>query len=82
MHGLLRDAHEHVLMCLLYANCVSILTYACAVKNYSNLITSVCILPMNNDSRENFGFAKWQSIRHLRDILGFIRDSKIGRFKD
>ena len=67
----LQGAHEHVLLTLLYTNCVPILTYACAVKEFSNSEMSDCNVAMNNACRKIFGFRHWQSIRVLRETFGF-----------
>ena len=67
----LKGAHEHVLLSLLYTNCVPILTYACAVKEYSSSDMSDCNVAMNNAFRKIFGFKHWQSIRYLRELFGF-----------
>ena len=67
----LQGAHEHVLLSLLYTNCVPILTYACAVKEFSSSDMSDCNVAMNNAFRKIFGFKQWQSIRYLRELFGF-----------
>ena len=69
--GSLKGAHEHVLLNLLYTNCVPILTYACAIKEYSNSDMSDCNMAMNSAFRKIFGFRQWQSIRFLRELFGF-----------
>ena len=73
----LNGAHEHTLFNLLYTNCVPILTYACAVKQYSSSDMSDCNLAMNNAFRKIFGFKEWQSIRVLRKELKFKSIYKI-----
>ena len=67
----LQGAHEHVLLSLLYTNCVPILTYACDVKEFSNTDMSDCNVAMDNAFRKIFGFKQWQSIRYLREFFGF-----------
>ena len=67
----LKGAHEHVALTLVYSNCVPILTYACAVKQYSNSDMSDCNVAINNACRRIFGFKQWQSIRVLREIFDF-----------
>ena len=66
----LPGVHEHVLVSLIYQNCVPILTYACAVKDYSASDMSNCNVAVNNALRKAFGFSRWESIRTLRDIFG------------
>ena len=63
--------NQHVLMKLLYSNCVPILTYACAVKEYSASDMRRCHIALNNAIRTIFSFAVWQSIRHIRISHGF-----------
>ena len=68
--NMLPGAHEHVLITLLYSNCVPILTYACAVKEYSTAEMSNCNVAVNNALRKVFGFSRWKSIRTLREMFG------------
>ena len=58
-------------MRLLYSNCVPIITYACAVKEYSAADMHRCNVAVNNAIRKIFSFAVWQSIRHLRISHGY-----------
>ena len=69
--NVLTGAHEHVLVNLLYTNCVPVLTYACSVKQYSASDMSDCTLAMNNALRKVFGLKDWRSIRTLRQEFGF-----------
>ena len=62
---------KQVLMRLLYSNCVPIITYACAVKEYSAADMHRCNVAVNNAIRKIFSFAVWQSIRHLRISYGY-----------
>ena len=66
----LPGAHEHTLITLLYTNCVPILSYACAVKEYSASEMTSCNTAMNNALRKVFGFSRWESIRTLREVFG------------
>ena len=66
----LPGAHEHVLITLLYCNCVPIISYACAVKEYSAAEMSNCNVAVNNALRKVFGFNRWESIRCLREFFG------------
>ena len=61
--NVLRDAHEHILLTLLYTNCVPILSYASSIKQYSATEMSNCNVAINNVLRKIFGFTQWQSIR-------------------
>ena len=58
-------------MKLLYSNCVPILTYACAVKEFSASEMYRCHVAVNNAIRKIFSYAVWQSIRHLRMSYGY-----------
>ena len=68
--SVLPGAHEHVLITLLYSNCVPILSYACAVKEYSAADMSNCNVAVNHALRKVFGFTRWESIRTLREAFG------------
>ena len=67
----LRDAHEHILLTVLYTNCAPILSYASSIKQYSAAEMSSCNVAINNVLRKIFGFTQWQSIRVLRQAFGF-----------
>ena len=68
--NVLNNAHEQTLVSLLYTNCVPILSYACAVKEYSASEMSNCNIAMNNAFRKIFGFKEWESIRVIRKYCG------------
>ena len=70
LYGRVKPDH-HVLMRLLYSNCVPILTYACAVREYSTADIPRCHVAVNNAIRKIFSFAIWQSIRHVRISYGY-----------
>ena len=63
--------NTEVLMKLLYVNRVPILTYACAVKEFSASDMYKCHVAVNNSIRKIFSYAVWQSIRQLRISLGY-----------
>ena len=69
--GTLTGSHEHILVSLVYFNCIPILTYCCDVKVYSARDMSDCNVAVNNVLRKIFGFSTWQSIRVLREMFGF-----------
>ena len=58
-------------MKLLYTNCVPILTYVCAVREFSASEMYRCHVAVNNAIRKIYSYATWQSIRHLRIANGF-----------
>ena len=62
---------EHVLMQLLYSNCVPKLTYGAAVKDLSATDKHKYNVAVNNAVRRIFGFRQWQSIRQLRDAYQY-----------
>ena len=57
--------HNMILMKLLYTNCVPIITYACAVREFSASDMRRCHVAVNNAIRLIFSFGTWQSIRHI-----------------
>ena len=58
--------NESVLMKLLFTNCVSILSYASSVKEFSCAELSSCNIAINNAIRRIFSYARMESVRHLR----------------
>lgn len=60
-----------ILMKLLYSNCVPVLTYACAVREFSSADMNRCHVALNNAIRRIFSFPVWQSIRQIRIENGF-----------
>ena len=69
--NVLTDAHENVLMSLLYTNCIPIISYACSVKQYSASDMTDCNTAINSVIRKIFGFARRESVRLLRTISGY-----------
>ena len=63
--------NKKVLMRLLYTNCVPIITYGCAVKEFSAADMYRCHVAVNNAIRRIVSFAVWQSIRHIRISYGY-----------
>ena len=70
LYGRVKPDH-HVLMRLLYSNCVPILSYACAVREYSTADMLRCHVAVNNSIQKIFSFAIWQSIRYVRISYGY-----------
>ena len=62
--------NNDVLMKLLYTNCVPILTYASAVREFNAANMYRFHVAINNAIRKIFSFAVWQSIRHIRISYG------------
>ena len=69
--SVLNKPSEEVSMQLLYTNCVVILSYACEVKSFSAKETRDCNTAMNDAIRKIFSFNRWESVRHLRESLGY-----------
>ena len=67
----LRRPSEHVLMKLLYSFSIPILTYACEVKVFSCSEMLDCQIVINDSIRRIFSFNRWESVRHLRESLGY-----------
>ena len=63
--------NEPVLMSLLFSVCVPTITYASEVKVFSNSEMHSCHVAMNDAIRRIFGYNRWESIRSLRQSLGF-----------
>ena len=66
-----KKPNEQVLMKLLYTFSVPILTYACDVKRFSCSEMRDCQTALNDAIRRIFSFNRWESIRHLRESLGY-----------
>ena len=62
---------NEILLKLLYGNCVPILTYGSAVREFSAVDMRRCHIALNNAIRRIFFFATWQSIRDLRINHGY-----------
>ena len=60
--------NERILMKLLYTNCVSILSYACSVKQFDASEMTSCNTAINNAIRRIFSFKTFESVRHLRQM--------------
>ena len=67
----LRRPSEPVLMKLLYSFSIPILTYACEVKYFSCSEMLDCHIAINDSIRRIFSFNRWESVRHLRESLGY-----------
>ena len=58
-------------MHLLFTNCVSILTYAADVKEYTSREMSSINTAINNCIRRIFSFSRRESVRSLRSQFGY-----------
>ena len=63
--------NELVLMKLLYSICVPSLTYCAEVKDLSSSEMHDCNVALNNSIRHIFSYNRWESTRHLRQLLGY-----------
>ena len=62
---------EEIQLHLLYANCIPILTYACAVKDYSTKQLQECNTAVNDALRLILGYNRWESVGSLRESFGY-----------
>ena len=69
--NVLNRPDECIQMCLLYANCVPCLTYACAIKEYPARQMTDCNTALNDCIRKIFSYNRWESVRLLRTQLGY-----------
>ena len=60
--------NERVMMKLLYTNCIPIVSYACAVKEYSSSDMTASNTAINMAIRKIFSFSRSESTRHLRKM--------------
>ena len=65
LNGRVKPKNE-VLLKLLYSNCVSILTYCAAVKEFSSAEMHDCHVAINNAIRKIYSYQCMESVRHLR----------------
>ena len=56
---------------LLYSCCTPILSYACAVKQYSSKQMQDCCTALNDALRLIFGYNCWESVRTLCESFGY-----------
>ena len=78
--NVINGPNEVIKMHLLYANCVPILTYASAVKEFSAREMTSCNTALNDAIRKIFSFRRWESVRTLRE--GFAYKLLIELFAD
>ena len=69
--NVLNRPSEEVSMQLLYTNCVPILTYACAVKEFSAREMTSCTVALNDAIRKIVSYKRWESVRYLRESFGY-----------
>ena len=62
---------EMVSMKLLFTICVPNLTYACEALNYTNAQFQPMNDAIDNCLRKIFGYNRWESVRYLRETLGY-----------
>ena len=67
----IRKPNEQVMMRLLYTYCVPILSYASEVKRYSSAEMHKCTVALNDCIRRIFSYNRWESVRTLREQLGY-----------
>ena len=69
--NVVKKPDEAIQMYLLYTNCVPIVTYACQVKEFSARQMSLCNTALNDAIRKVFTYQRWESVRLLRESLGY-----------
>ena len=69
--GAMNKPSDAILLHLVYTNCVPILTYGCAVKEYPSREMTDCNTALNNVIRRIFSYSRWESIRTLRISYGY-----------
>ena len=62
---------EEIQLHLLYSDCIPILTYACAVKEYKSRQMQDCNTAVNDALRLIFGYNRWESVRTIRESFGY-----------
>ena len=67
----LAKPNEEIQLQLLYANCVPILSYASAVKQFKSSEFHDCNTALNNAIRRIFSFHRWESVRALRESFQY-----------
>ena len=65
------SANEPILMQLLYSHCVPCFSYAAAMKDYTSRQMNECTVAVNDAIRKIFTFIRWESVRTLREDLGY-----------
>ena len=63
---------DEILIQLLYTNCIPILTYASAVKEYTTRQMQECNTAVNDALRLIFGYNRWESVRSIRESFGYM----------
>ena len=62
---------EEIQLHLLYSNCIPILTYASAVKQFSSRQMQDCNTAVNDALRLIFGYNRWESVKAVRESFGY-----------
>ena len=75
--NVIKRPSEEVMMKLLYSVCVPILTYACDVKVFSSKEMTNLHVATNDAIRKIFTFHRWESVRGLREGLGYLSVTEI-----
>ena len=69
--SVLRKPDEHVLMNLLFSNCVPILSYGAETVEFSSTEMRECNTAINDAIRKIYSYHRWESTRLLRQSAGF-----------
>ena len=73
----LHSPDELILMHLLYTHCVPCFSYAAGTKEYTSKQMIDCTTALNDAIRKIFTFQRWESVRALREGLGYKSLSEI-----
>ena len=68
----MRRPSEIVQMKLLYSTCVPIITYASDVITFTSKEMQSLHVAVNDAVRKIFSYQRWESIRTLRESLGYL----------
>ena len=75
--NVLKKPSVRVLMRLLYSICVPNITYACDVVNYYHNDKESLHIALNDAIRRIYSYNRWESIRTLRQSMGYLSVTEI-----
>ena len=75
--NVLKKPSEPVFMRLLFSICVPNITYACEVANYHHKAKESLHVALNDAIRRIFSYNRWESIRTLRESMGYLSVTEI-----
>ena len=69
--GRSKNRRSHIVLKLLYSNCVPILTYASEIRTHSSREMMNMDIALNNSIRKIFMYNQWESTQGLRKSYGY-----------